>query len=1063
MFSRFFIKRPIFAVVIAIIMVLAGVMVYSSLPVAQYPNITPPTVMVSATYPGADAETLAKTVAEPIEKQVNGIEGMLYMSSTCSDGGNYSLTLTFSSDTDVDEAAVEVQNRVAQVNGTLPEPVIEQGVTVNKQSSNNILFIALEADSTANVDALYLTNYAQINLTEPLSRVSGVGSANAFGGGEYDMRIWLKPEVMRVRGVTPSDVRTAIEGQNLQVSAGSVGEAPDNNGAQFTYTLTADAGLNTVKQFENIIIKSDGEGILRLRDIARVELGSSSYSQVARVNGKQTALIGISQLPGANALDVADGALKELDRLSQYFPQGVHYNVVLNSTDYVHESIDEVLMTFLETTLIVMVVILLFLQNWRAVIIPMITIPVSLIATLAVMKVMGFSLNTLSLFGLVLAIAIVVDDAIVVVEDCSRLVSAGKLNRVQSAEKAMTELTGPVVGEVLVLLSVFIPTAFISGITGALYKQFALTIAVSTAFSGFNALTLTPALCALFLNPKKEPKFFIFRWFNKGWTWISGIYEKWMGKMLNKSILWFIIFVIVMGASIFFYFKYPSSYLPEEDMGYCIASVQLPTGASLQRTEVIMNKLEEKFKAEIPAIKDIMTISGVSMMGGGDGSNGGSMFVILKPYKDRGKKGSVENVIADMERLSAETQQEAIFFAANPPSIPGLGSSSGLSLELLDINGLGSTQISEAVQTLEKKLDESGMFSDINSMYQAGVPMYKIQVDRDKATARKLDIEEIYNTISAYTGGSYTGDFIDFGHTFDVTVRGDGNSRANINDLQRISVKNTEGEMVPLGAFATLVPTTGQSSISRYNMYTSASLTAMPKSNVSSSQGIKYIEEVLPETLGSNFSYAWSGIAYQETNATTTISFVFIFAIIMTILVLAAQYESWTSPLAVVFAMPVAALGCLLGCIFLGQSVSIYTQIGLILLLGMAAKNAILIVEYAIDFRNSGVDAKKAAHDAGEIRFRPIMMTALAFIFGVMPMLFATGAGAGSRHEIGAAIVFGMGTNAIIGPLFVPIFWYLMQRFYEKYLANLFALPSKGAVSATNTQSANDKTLPPSV
>lgn len=1063
MFSKFFIKRPIFATVLAIIMVLAGLLAVNTLPVAQYPDITPPTIMVSADYPGADAHTLAQTVAEPIEKQVNGVEGMLYMSSTCSSGGQYSLTLTFENGTDIDQAAVDVQNRISRVNSTLPEAVKQQGVSVSKQSSNNILFITLEADSTMadKYDALYLTNYAQLHLVEPLSRVKGVGSVGAFGGGEYDMRVWLNPEVMKIRGISPSEVTTAIEAQNMQVSAGSVGNPPDAGNMAFSYTLTADGALTTPEEFGNIVIRSDDNGILRLKDIATVERGSSSYSQVARINGKQASMLGISQLPGANALDVANGSLKELERLSQYFPDGVKYNVVLNTTDYVHESIDEVFTTFVETTLIVMIVILIFLQNWRAVIIPMLTIPVSLIATLAVMKIMGFSLNTLSLFGLVLAIAIVVDDAIVVVEDCARLVSQGTLNRVQAAEKAMTELTGPVVGEVLVLLSVFIPTAFISGITGQLYKQFALTIAVSTAFSGFNALTLTPALCALFLNPKKPSKNIIYKGFNKGYTFVEHIYDLAITKMLRRAKVWIFIFIAVVAISIYAFEKYPSSYLPEEDMGYCIASLQLPTGASLQRTEQVMNRLEKEFKKEIPAIKDIMTIAGVSMMGGGNGSNGGTFFFVLKPYGHRGPDGSVDDVVRKLEEISLRTQQEGIFFAANPPSIPGLGSSSGLTMQLLDINNLGSTEIAKALDDVQMKLQKSGKFKSINNMYQPGVPQYAIKVDRDKATKHNLDLQSVYSAISTFTGGQYSGDFINFGRTYQVTLQADGDSRQSVEDLSEISVKNNDGLMVPFNSFATIEPVMGDASISRYNMYTTASLTANPNSDVSSSQAIKLMEETIHDALGTNFSFAWTGIAYQQTQAGTTISFVFIFAIIMTILVLAAQYESWTDPLAVVLAMPIAVLGCLLGCIFMSQSVDIYTQIGLILLLGMAAKNAILIVEYAMDFRKTGLSITKSAHDAGVIRFRPIMMTALAFIFGVMPMLFASGAGAGSRKAIGAAIVFGMAVNALIGTTFVPTFWYIMQNINERYLSRLFRLPSK--TDGPDTDTLSDKQLPTSV
>ena len=555
MFSNFFIKRPIFATVIAIIMVLAGLICLNTLPVSQYPDITPPTVMVIANYPGASASTVAQAIGVPVEQQVNGVEGMLYMSSTSGDDGSYMLTVTFANGTDVDQAAIDIQNKVSQVQAQLPEAVIQQGLTVSKRSSDNVLFITLESDNPKEYDALYLTNYAQLNLIDPLSRVKGVGNVQAFGAGEYSMRVWLDPEMMRARNVSPDDVRSAISAQNMEVSAGSVGEPPTKTNGDFSYTLSVQGRLSDVSQFEDIVIRTDNTGILRLKDIARVELGSDSYSTVVRVNGKETAMMGIQQLPGANALDVADGSLKELDRLSRYFPDGVHYRVVMNSTDYVHKSIDELLVTFLETSLIVMIVILIFLQNWRAVIIPMITIPVSLIATFAVMKIMGFTINTLTLFGLVLAVAIVVDDAIVVVEDCMRVLAEGKLTRVQAAQQAMKELTGPVVGEVLVLLSVFIPTAFVSGITGQLYKQFALTIAISTAFSGFNALTLTPALCALFLKPPTDSKFFIYRWFNRFWNRVEGLYSRCIGRMLKHDRIAMITYLALVAVAFWGFLK----------------------------------------------------------------------------------------------------------------------------------------------------------------------------------------------------------------------------------------------------------------------------------------------------------------------------------------------------------------------------------------------------------------------------------------------------------------------------------------------------------------------------
>lgn len=1049
MFSKFFIDRPIFATVLAILMVLAGAMTVFTLPIAQYPDITPPTVMVSASYPGADATTVAQTVGEPIEQQINGIEGMLYMSSNSGSDGSYSLTVTFENGTDLDEAAIDIQNRMQEANAQLPTVVKEEGVTVSKNSSNQVLFLALQAPDDSGYDALYLTNYAQLNIIDPLSRVSGVGGVSAFGGGEYSMRIWLDPELIAARGLTPADIETAIQAQNMEVSAGSVGD-PHSGKAEFEYSLVSHGRLTDVTEFGDIVVRSGADGIIRLKDVAKVDLGSESYSNVARLNGRQVCLIGVQQLPGANALDVADGALAEMQRLSKYFPEGVTFKVVQNSTDFVRASLDDLLTTFLLTSLIVMIVIMIFLQNWRAVVIPMITIPVSLIATFAVMKLMGFSLNTLTLFGLVLAIAIVVDDAIVVVEDCSRIVDKGELNSKQAAIKAMNELTGPIIGEVLVLMSVFIPTAFISGITGQLYKQFALTIAVSTAFSGFNALTLTPALCALFLTPRKQTKFILFVWFNKFWSKCEALYEKVINGMLGHPVVSLIVFFILAGIGIWGYIVWPSSYIPSEDMGYFMTSIQLPENASLERTDKIVNGLTEKIIKEVPGIADVNSISGFSFLADGAGSNLAILMIELKPWKDRNSDEGVDRLMAMTDEIGARYFPEAQIFSVNPPAIPGLGVSGGLQLQLLDINNYGAAEMEKAIAAIQEAASHDKRIASVTSMYQGEVPQYELKVNRDRATALGLDLSDVYSAISSYLGSNYVDDFMIFGKSFQVILKGDAASTRNTESLRQISVRNSDGEMVPLEAFTSVLPIMGQSSVSRYNMYTTASITANAAKVVSSATAIEAMEEIVREAVGNHYSYAWTGEAYQETQAHTTISFVFVFAIIMTLLVLAAQYESWTDPIAVILSMPVAIMGTVLGCIFMSQSVSIYTQIGLILLLGMSAKNAILIVEYAMDFRKAGVPIRKAAHDAGVIRFRPIMMTACAFVFGVLPMMFATGAGANSRKALGTAVVFGMALNGLIGTIFVPVFWEVLQRFNEKYLSKIFP-PKSGTLPKAAT------------
>ncbi len=1007
-------------------MVIIGAMALRSLPVAQYPQLTPPTVMVSASYPGADATTISRAVGVPIEQAVNGVEGMLYMSSSSSEG-SYSLTITFEQGTDADEAAVKVENRVHQASTTLPAAVLDQGVNVATRQSDNLLFLALES-SEADADPLYLTNYAQLNIVDPLSRVAGVGGVSAFGGGEYSMRIWLDPQALRQRSLTPADIAQAIRSHNLEVEGGSVGAPPGNSDADFQFTLTASGVLSGARQFEDIAVKSSETGVVRLRDVARVELGSSSYSGEGKLNGRGVALIGVQQLPGANALDVAKGALKEMERLSRYFPAGMSYRVILNSTDYVEASIENVVWTFVLTTLIVMAVIALFLQNWRAVVIPMLTIPVSLLGTFALMKLLGFSLNTLTLFGLVLAIAIVVDDAIVVVEDCSRLVSREGLSGRDAATKAMKELSGPVVGEVLVLLSVFVPTAFVSGITGELYKQFALTIATATALSGFNALTLTPALCALLLRPdsgKGKGKERWFGWFNRLFSGLTRGYSRAVGYLLRHPYLALGLLAAILGGGYLLYESRPTSFIPQEDMGYFITSVQLPPNASQERTAAVIDPLVERITS-LPGVKYAMSSAGMSF-GEGSGSNVGSIFVVLEPWGERGRGESVERTMAKVDSLAREYPQAEIY-SLNPPAIPGLGMTSGLQMQLLDINNLGADELKRAIEAIKQAAASDSRIGSVNSMFEGEVAQYRIKLDEHKMDLMGLTPQAVYDALGSYMGGGYVNDFVVFDRIFQVTLQGRGEARREPDDLLRLSVVNGSGQAVPLSSVATVEPAMGVGSVDRYNMYTTASLTATPARGVSSSQALEAMEEIVSEAVGNSFSYAWTGIAYQETEAGTTVSFVFAFAIIMTLLVLAAQYESLTSPPAVVLIMPVAMLGTALGTLWSGTAVSIYTQIGLILLLGMGAKNAILIVQYAMDYERGGAESEQAAREAGEVRLRPIVMTALAFILGVMPMLFAQGAGANSQREIGSAIVWGMSAAMVVVPLFVPPLWMMLRR-----------------------------------
>ena len=1039
MLSKFFINRPIFAIVIAVFMVLIGLITVKSIPITKFPNIELPHVSVSASYPGADAQTVAEVIGVPIEEQVNGVEDMLYMSSNSSSDGSYSLTITFKEGTDINMAQVRVQNRVQRAETVLPSAVKEQGIDIMAHSPTQVLFISIEGDKDHPYDGLYLTNYAQLHIVDALERVEGVGQAQAFGAGEYSMRVWLDPDKMQARGITSDEVLAKIQSQNRAVSAGTLGEPPvGSQPMAFEFTLMAQGRLVTPEQFADIVLRSGPDGaLLKLSDIARVELGSESYTNTARVSGKPSGVIGINQLPGSNALEVAKGVEQKMEELAPYFPPGVHYKIAMNATDIITASIDDLIFTFILTTILVMVVIFIFLQNFRAVIIPMLTIPVSLIATFAVIKLLGFTINNLTLFGMLLAIAIVVDDAIVVVEDCTRLIDEGKLSVRQAVTQAMRELQGPVIGEVLVLMSVFIPTAFVSGVTGQLYKQFALTIATAVAFSGFNALTFTPAMCALFLRKTKPTRFFLFKWFNKGFGKTLTGYNYVVDRFLKHPMVAIGIYVVVTVAAFWGFMDWPTSYLPQEDLGYFLTSVELPDGASLGRTDKVLNEVE-RIIMDQPEVQDVVAISGISFLEGGDASNYASLFVVLKPWKER--KGKDHTAFAVIDRVDEQCAAipEAIVYSIDPPSIPGVGMSGGLEFELLDINNLGADEMQKAIAAIEQNAAEDPTFKGVRSLYQGDIPQYKINIDRDHVEQLGVDLDDVFSALGNYVGGSFVNDYVEFGRVFQVTLQGEAQSRANPEDVLALTVSGQNGEMVPFSTFATIEPVMGQSQVNRYNMYNSAAVILTPEHGVSSSEGLMAAEKLIRESVGSNYDYAWTGMAYQESQSGTTITIVLIFAIIVTLLVLAAQYESWTDPVAVIISMPTAILGTVIGCIFLSQSISIYTQIGIILLLGMSAKNAILIVEYARDYRRAGQSIEQAAASAGNVRFRPIMMTAFAFVFGVMPMIFATGAGAESRISLGTAVVFGMAVNALVGTLFVPNFWALLEHFKEKHLDKIF-------------------------
>ena len=1010
----------------------AGLVTLNILPVAQFPDITPPTVQVSAVYPGANAETVAQTVGIPIEQQVNGVDGMLYMSSTSSSSGAYSLTITFAVGTDIDMATVQVQNRVSVAQSSLPEPVVVQGVTVQKQSSNIVMFLTMTAQDSI-YDGLYLTNYAKLNLVDQLTRVPGVGAVNVMGAGDYSMRIWLDPEAMRIRGISPAEVYQAIQAQNMEVSAGTVGQpiGKDNANA-FQYTLSVKGRLSSPDEFGNIILRSESEGkMLRLKDVARIDLGSASYSVVSQLRGHPTAAIAIYQQPGSNSLDVSKGVKEKMKELAQNFPSGIEYNVTLDTTDVINASIDEVLVTFLETTLLVVLVIFLFLQNWRAVIIPCITIPVSLIGTLAVMAALGFSINTLTLFGLILAVAIVVDDAIVVVENASRLLETGQYSPRDAVTKAMGEITGPIVGVVLVLLAVFIPTTLISGISGQLYKQFALTIAASTVLSGFNSLTLTPALCALFLEKSKPSNFFIYKGFNKVYDKTQGVYDRIVKWLLERPVAALVSYGAFTLIAIFLFVKWPSTFVPDEDDGYFIAVVQLPPAASLERTQAVGKQINAILDT-YPEVKNYIGISGFSIMGG-EQSNAGTYFVVLKPWGER--KGKNHTAAAVVKRFNemAYSIQEGQIFAMVPPAIPGLGATGGLQLQLEDNRNLGPTEMQQAIGTLLNTYRTKPALASISSQYQANVPQYFLNIDRDKVQFMGIQLNQVFATLGYYMGAAYVNDYVQFGRIYQVKIEAGDQAQKVIDNVLQLSVPNAQGQMVPFSSFTDVEEQLGQNQINRYNMYQTAAITCNVAPGASSGEAIRQMQELVSQHLGEEFGYEWTSVAYQETQAGSTTTIVFLMALLVAFLVLAAQYESWTSPVAAIMGLPVALLGAMIGCFVMGTPVSIYTQIGIILLIALSAKNGILIVEFARDFRAEGNSIRDAAYEAGHVRLRPILMTSFAFVLGVMPLLFASGAGAESRIALGAAVVFGMAMNTLLATVYIPNFYELMQKLQERF------------------------------
>ncbi len=1030
MFSRFFIDRPIFASVISVVIVIAGLVIFRMLPISQYPDILPPTVVVSASYPGANAKVLADTVAQPIEEQVNGVEGMLYLSSTCSSNGQYQLTITFATGTDLDMAAVRVQNRVATAEPLLPEEVKRLGVTTQKQSSNIVLFVALTS-SDERMDELFLSNYASLHIKDELARLQGVGSVMVFGAGNYSMRIWLDPVRLKARGLTTSDVVDAIKEQNVQVAAGQIGQPPVPDDQVFQFVINAAGRLADVREFEDIIVKTGDAGRLtRVKDVARVEMGSVSYDVTSLYKGRPSAAIAVFQLPGANALDVAGRVEARMAGLHKSFPSGLEYHIPFNSTQFISTSIHEVLQTLLIASLLVFVVIFVFLQDWRASLIPAVTIPVSLIGTFGVMGLMGISVNMISLFAIVLAIGIVVDDAIVVVENASRHIDESGLHARDATIRAMGEVTGPIIATTLVLMAVFVPTAFLGGISGQLYRQFALTIATATAFSALNALTMSPALCAIVLRPSPERRNIFFRAFN--WTYDKGqsLYLYTLRTVVRRAVIAVPVFLVLAAAAYWGFGSLPTGFLPMEDQGYAMLSVQLPDAASKARTNAVVEKINGKLAA-MQGIENWISVSGYSLLDGANASNSAAYWIIFDPWKERGKLGLGLELMLGQLWQGANSIEEAAVVAFPPPAIIGLGEAGGFQMQIQDRGDLGLPALQQITQ--EMVLDANGQtgLKNVFSMFRANVPQLFADIDRTQAKALDIPLSVIFDTLQAYLGSVYVNDFNRFGRTYQVNVQADAGFRRRIEDIRQLEVRNNRNEMVPLGTVVKVKKTLGPQIINRYNMYPSASINGEAAPGFSSGDALSLMEKAAAVKLPSSMGYEWTGMSYQEKAVGGQAMGLFLLAVVFVYLVLCAQYESWSIPLSVILVVPLGLLGTVVALAVRGLDVNMYTEIGIVLLIGMACKTAILIVEFAKVHRESGESIADAAIEASRLRFRPIIMTACTFIFGVSPLVIASGAGASSRQALGTAVFGGMIAATGLMVVFVPAFYVVIQKSSE--------------------------------
>ncbi|SDD75794.1 multidrug efflux pump [Cupriavidus sp. YR651] len=1034
--SHFFIDRPIFASVLSIIIVVGGLVAMVNLPIAQFPDITPPSITVTTTYPGASSEVVAQNVAAPIEQQVNGADNMLYMSSTSSSTGNLTLTVYFEIGTDPALAQVDVQNRVNLALPTLPDAVTKQGVSVQKRSSAFMMVIAVYSPDNS-YPQTFVDNYTNIYILDALKRIPGANQASIFGTPDYAMRVWLRPDRMARLGITVEDVQNAVSKQNEQFSAGRIGQSPTAGPVKQTFPVATKGRMTEPEEFENIILRaaSGDAALVRLKDIGRAELGSKDYSLRSRYKGKTATLLAVYQQPGANALAVAEQVRNTLAEMKKTFPPGLEYDIALDTTEFVHESINEVVHTLRDAVILVILVVYIFLQSFRATLVPILAVPVSIIGTFMAMSAFGFSVNMLTLFGMVLAIGIVVDDAIVVIENVERNMVEFKMPPKEAAKHAMDEVGGPVIAIVLVLLAVFIPVAFLSGITGQLYKQFAITLAVSVLLSGVVALTLSPALAAILLKPGEHEKNRFFRWFNRSFDRLVEGYGSAIQLVIRRVVISLALVAALIVVSVLLFMRIPSSFLPVEDQGYLFGAVILPDAASLDRTQELSGRAAAWF-AKQPGVKSVASPDGYSLIDSQNKANAGTLFVTLKGFHERGKGESAEDLIARATR-EFSTYRDGVVIPVNPPSIPGLGTTGGFEFWLQSTGDGTYQQLEERVRAFIAKARQRPELRGVNSTINTRSRQLLVDVDRERTETQGVPVDQVYSALQTMFGSLYVSQFPKNSRLFQVILQAEPEFRSRPEDLDKLYVRNAKGDMVPIKAVTTSRYTPGADLVTRFNNFPAAKITGDAAPGYSSGQALTAMEEVAAEVLGQGYSYGWSGQAYEEKKAGSTAALVFAFALLMVFLILAAQYEKWSLPLGVLLAVPFALFGALVGILLRGMQNDVYFQIGLTVLIALAAKNAILIFEFAVEIRlKEGLSAYDAAVKSAKLRLRPIIMTSLAFILGCIPLAIASGASAASRQSLGTGVIGGMLGATVIAIFFIPMFfWGLERRTAQKQAA----------------------------